>query len=265
MRHLTAFAVAAAIGSAAFAAPLATETFDGYSTGNLVGQGPWTAFSGAGSNPIQVVALAPTDNEATVTAGSGSREDAQLPTSATMGAGDKWYAGFDIKVDSGVSGADYFFAFRQDLGASGSGFPTKVGLAPLAGSDFTVYAHQGSGSGNPASPSGTTKPWTSGLTYGQIYRVVMSYTYDTGEGELWIDPIVALGPGGNAKIDIVNASSAGFEAAAFALRQGGVAAGTLNVDNIAVATTWAEAAVIPEPASFALVAAAGLLGLRRRR
>src|SRR3990172_775580 len=38
-------------------------------------------------------------------------------------------------------------------------------------------------------PSYSDLKWASGLTFGTSYRVVSSYEYDTGVGELWINPV----------------------------------------------------------------------------
>jgi hypothetical protein len=205
--------------------------------------------------PVQV-----TNGSISLTQTSGSRQDVNKNLGQVMGPGDKWYAGFTVTVTEPVAAAEYFAAFYRYFGGLNY-FPSKVGVTTLAGSDFTFYLHQGSGS--------TMAPWTvywpTGFSYGQAYRLVASYEYSTGTGELWVDPVLALGPDGSAKILTQNKDGSwGIAADMYTFRQGVNAAGTQVVDDVIVATTWAEA-VVPEPASLMLLALSAFPLLRRKQ
>lgn len=243
------------LAGSAQATVFVSDNFDSYSPGNLAGQGAWTAFSSAGTEPVQVVGDA---NKQIQLVQGGTREDVVIPLGQEMGSGDKWYAGYTVTVNGPVTAAEYFAAFRQFLGGTNY-FPTKVGVAPHDGSDFTFYIHQGSGS----TMAPYTKNWETGLSAGVPYRLVVSYEYSTGIGELWVNPVAELGPDGSAKILTQNqAGSALIEADQYAFRQGSFAAGTVFVDDVIIGTGWAE--VVPEPATLSLLAL-GLLPLLRRR
>ncbi len=242
------------VAGSVHATVLVSDDFDAYNSGNLAGQGSWTAYSSIGTRPIQVTSA----KQISLVQGSDG-EDVYLPLGQEMGAGDKWYAGYTVTVNGPVSASEYFACFRQFLGGVNY-FPTKVGVTTSAGSDFTFYIHQGAGS----TMAPYTVTWPSGLSYGVPYRLVVSYGYSTGIGELWVNPVLAQGPDGSAKILTQNqAGSSLIEANMYAFRQSVTAGGAQLVDDVIVATTWAEA--VPEPASLSLLALGALTLLRRRR
>jgi hypothetical protein len=250
---ITLGVVALATGSA-HASVLMSDNFDSYANGNLVGQGSWAANGGTLDNPVQV-----TNGTISLTQASGTRQDVNKNVGQAMVAGDKWYAGFTVTVSGPVSAADYFAAFYRLLGGQNY-FPSKVGVTTSAGSDFTFYLHQGAGS----TQSPYTVYWPTGFSFGQPYRLVASYEVSTGVGELWVDPSLALGPDGSAKIQTQNqAGSSLIWADMYTFRQGANAAGTQVIDDVIVATTWAE--VVPEPASLALLVLGAFPLMRRRR
>jgi hypothetical protein len=238
-----------------------SDNFDAYTTGNLVPQGSWGTIGAVLTNPVQVVGGAvPAGKAISLTQTAGSREDVYKELGQAMAAGDKWYAGYTVTVTGPVSAGDYFATFYQ-LSAGSNFFPSKVGVTTSAGSDFTFYVHQGSGS--TSADTNLTKSWPTGFSFGSTHRLVVSYEYSTGAGQLWIDPDLGLGPDGSAKIEVLNAASSLIEADRYAFRQGSNVAGTEVVDDVMVGTTWAE--VVPEPASGALLVLGALALLRRRR
>jgi MYXO-CTERM domain-containing protein len=235
-RTITAAAAAMLAGAAAQASIVASDTFT-YPDGNLVGQGGWAAHSGAGVVPIQV-----TGGMAVLAQGSGTREDANLPFSA-IGAGTTLYAGFDM-TNSGGNTDVYFAHFLQGT----STFRSRVFITAGSGGDYTI------GFSDTATLSQT---WASPLTFGTSYRVVISYSYDTGASQLWINPVDA------SSTSLSVAGTASTPVAGFALRQAAGNSGQ-TIDNLIVATTFAEAAV-PTPGTGALLVLGGAVAARRRR
>jgi len=230
--------------SAANAALFYNEEFD-YADGALttVSGGLWTAHSGAGSNSVMV-----SSETISLNHGSGSREDVKRETGSAMGAGDKWYAAFDVTV-SGGSDTVYFAHFVEGA----SLFESRVFVtAPTAGGNYTIGL---------SNTSTVTSTWASDFTFGDKHRVVVSYDYDTHVSNLWVDPVDES----STFITVNNGFS--DEISGFAFRQ--AAGNSVQViDNLAVATTFNEALTgVPEPATLSLLALAtmGCVGVARRR
>lgn len=267
-RYLWAVGVVAILSTSAMATLFLEENFDSYTQGNLAGQGGWTAHSGAGTSPVQVIpSTIETGNAIKLVQGgeTTSGEDVNTPLGQTMAAGQKWYASFLVSVDGPVGGSDYFAHFKT----SGTVFSTKIGVTPFAGSDYTFYVWQGSGSGLTGSGSGAT--WATGFASGTVHRIVASYEYNTGKGELWVDPDAALGEAGNTKLEVTYDPSKNAAVLAYGFRQGRITEGSggpviptgvQQIDGLRVGDSFAE--VIPEPATLALLALGGLVALRRR-
>jgi hypothetical protein len=214
--------------SAASATIVVNETFE-HSDGALVGQTPtpgpgdqWAAHSGAGNRPVMV-----TSGQITLAQASGSGEDVNSGFAA-MGPADTLYAGFDVMLPSGqtvnpdASGL-YFAHFR-----TGTTFRGRVFIVtPSAGGDFGI-ALDGDGS----SPSVT---WPSDLTFDTTYRIIVSYDYDTGNCQLWIDAADISDP---SITD--SAGTSGTAVSSFAFRQSDDYTGTQVIDNLIVADEFSE-------------------------
>ena len=240
------------------------DDFNSYTPGNLVPQGGWENHSGTGEF-VQVkpgsICYCPGDdgNYIELVQNGGSREDLNKPLGTTMGAGDKWYASFCvvIEAESPLVDDNYFAHFKT----SGTYFANKVFAAPPQVENDYTFGFQAAGSGEDASVF-----WGEDFLYGTCHRVITSYEFDTGYGEMWIDPDCALGPGGNPKIDDTGYSSNLLMAYAF--RQDDHYPNpdpTEKIDSLLVGTTWEEVCCecVPEPASLLLLGLAGLL-IRRR-
>ncbi len=233
---LAVFSTAETRATTLYSSPLTAPPLN---SGNLVGQNGWVAHSGT-ANQIQVGAAG-----TTLAQGSGSREDANVPLTP-IAAGQTYYFGLDVVVTGGNTSV--YFAHFKDAGA-GTDFTTRTFVTPFAGFDFTF--------GLSAAGSAPDVTWATGLTFGETYRVVGSYTADTQLTRLWVNPAEEL----STSISFTDPAAAAV--AAFAFRQ---ASGnsTQVVSNLAVGTTFT--AVVPEPSTVVLAAAGvGLAGLAARR
>ncbi|MBN2560118.1 MAG: hypothetical protein JXQ75_04235, partial [Phycisphaerae bacterium] len=217
-----AFACTLALAPNADATVLVDEPFT-HADGNLVGQTPltggtWAAHSGEGVGPIQV-----TSGAAVVDQPNGS-EDANT-TFTAMGAGDKYYAGFDVKVTGGDATV-YFAHFKT----SGTYYASRVFVTAFTGADYTF------GFSNTSALDTGSATWATGLTFGIKYRVVVSYDYDTGVSELWVNATAE----GDTHITATN-GYAEDAIEGFALRQA-TGDSVQTIDNLLVGETFAEVA-----------------------
>ncbi len=228
----------AALAGSAHAALLASDTFS-YADGNLVGNGGWAAHSGAGNTPVQVSGGMMILNQ-----GSGSREDVNLSAGGPIGAGQTWYASFDMK-NTGGNGAVYFAHLLQGT----SNFDARVFItAPTSGGDYTIGF----------SSSGTiAATWATDLAFGTFNKIVIAFTSGTGAARLWINPVSEASTNLMVTSGFPNTLHEGI-----GFRQ---AAGdsTQMIDNLYLGTTFAD--VIPAPGPTTLLALAGLAMARRRR
>ena len=240
---IATLALSAAAGLAAPALagnPLVTETFT-YPNGNLVGNGGWATHSGTGSF-IQV-----TGGTAVLNQGGGSREDANVQIGSTLGAGQTFYAGFDF-TNSANADIVYFAHFMS----TATTFTSRLFIAPpTSGGNYTVGI----------SDTSTIGPtWASDLSYGQTYRAVIGYEFDTRISRLWINPVLPT--------DTNLSSAAGVSSLAvnaLGLRQAGSTTiiSTQTIDNLIIGNSFA--AVVPTPGALALLGLGGLAAARRRR
>ena len=228
------------------AAVLASDDFS-YSDGGLlaVSGGVWGSHSGIGTLPVQVA-----DGKVSLLQGPNSREDVSILLSEPISAGVTLYAGFDVSVTAGSEDA-YFAHFR---GTNGALVGRVYVSAPKSGGDFTF--------GVSANASTVDATSSSDTTFGETYRVVLSYNYDTGVSEVYVAP-----DDGVSTPTLVATSTTSWAAMPvhqFALRQS-LGNSTQVVDNLVVATSLAEASAIPEPTTAGLLGLAGLGLLARRR
>ena len=256
-----AFALTASTASAAL---FFSDGFD-YPDGQLtasgggadVSGGLWTGHSGTtfGDN-VQVVG-----GEAIVKA-SGS-EDVNRLTGATLGAGQKIFAAFQFKARDDRANPsvdainnDYFAHFKD----SGFGFRSRIYMDDPNVADPTKFTLGLSGTSG-----GQTQKWAADLAFGTSHIVVMSYDFDTGAAEMWVDPTSMAS---TSLVESVTVS-AGTAINAFALRQdfiGGTPNNAVLVNIVTVGDTFADVFnAVPEPASLSLLAIGGLAVLRRRR
>ena len=227
------------------ASVLFSDTFS-YSPGDLtaVSGGLWAAHSGTNAMPVQVAG-----GSIGILQGSGSREDVHRLTGLTLSAGDVLYAGFDLTVTGDATVPVYFAHFLR----TSTTFDTRLWLLPegAAGGEYSLGINNGS-----SSPS---SGWATPLSGDTTYRIVLSYEYDTGNGQLWVNPTTV------GDTSISTTGFAGDNVVGFGFRQ---ASGDSSqfIDNLVVATSFNEALTVPEPTSLALGALGGaMLVLKRRK
>lgn len=225
----------------ASAAILVEERFS-HPNGILVGQaavpGPgnaWFAHEDAGKLPILV-----SDGMAVLRQGSGSggREDVNVGFPSTFGTATT-YARFDFELPSSEN---------QDivnLDAEGSNFVhlqsslldshyrARTGiLAPASGGDFRLAINANGSRLNEG------VAWPTELSFDTMYRVVVNWNAATGESKLWLNPVDQL----SANISHTGHST-GQRLESFALRQSSDYSGVQYIENLVVATTFAEALI----------------------
>lgn len=211
-----------------------------YSDGNLVGNGSWDAHSASGQEPVQVVAGQMVLTQENV---AGGEEDVEHPLSQFAAAGDTFYYAFDVVVnqfpDSNLVNQGYFAHFSVDaLPASESFFGARTFIRSSPSGvdgDYTFGLRTNSGS--------SPVHFEVGFLLGQSYRVVAAYDYDSGDSTLWIDPTSES----SLSISEPNLSIATdedysqFPIDRINFRQGGGTGDTTQtIDNLIVATTFAE-------------------------
>lgn len=268
---LTTFAAVAAMGMGigqADAATLLAEGFsypDGQLTATLpasnspvnVSGGLWTAHSGdTFTDNIDVASgQAVLDNP-------GS-EDANRLIGSTIGAAETWYYAAKFTVNSlGANNDvndDYFIHFKD----AGFGFVGRVSINDTGTGDYQLGVQSGSSFPLSGALSGVD------LSFGVEQLVVVKWDNATGTATAWVNPASEADPSFGG---IADGTRIATNVDAIALRQdffttAGVDSNTILVNGIGVATTFDEAvtaSMIPEPASFGLLALGGLAMLRRK-
>lgn len=220
-----------------------------YTSGALVSQDGWNQTGTTATNPVQVNVAG--SNGSVVLGPTGQDVNHGLSTSITSGS---VYYGADINL-SAVQTGDYFLHFA----ASTTDTSTFVGrlFAQAATGGYVLGLTTG---------SGTPTYGTTVIPLNTTVRVIARYDLVPGTGNdtgaLFVNPT-----GTTEGTPYAVATTVGTDATTIGsinFRQGGTSSSpSLTIDNLSVATTYAE--VVPEPSSLVLLPAAGLLALRTRR
>jgi hypothetical protein len=231
---------------------LFSDTFT-YPDGTLVGQGGWVQTGTTATSPIQIA------GGRAVLGTSG--QDVNAPVGPfNLVDGSSIYLGATINVTSAQTAGDYFLNWAPSSGSTI--YESRTEIRDAGGAGFNVGLIQ---------TASATISWGSGVySYGQDYRMVVGYNSVTGTlndtGDVWMNGTQEVTgavwtPSVNAEPTVLGSVN---------LRQGSsTAAPALSIDDLNVATTFAEVATftpVPEPSTVALIGL-GLIALdiiRRR-
>jgi len=265
--------VVAALAAPAAADVLLDDNFSSpaFTSGDLAGQQGWAQLGASATAPIQIAG-----GRAVIPgiASGGSTQDNQdiyksfslvsPPASGTTSV----YAGLTLRVDSAGSNPSYFLAMSD----TSTGFANeRVAARGNANNTFSLGARVTGQAGFPYAFGGD-------LTYGQDYTVVVEAALTAGAQNDVIRLFVA--PTGTPldmstpyATGMYSGSGSGTDPVGLGVlilaqfASSTVSQAGLSIGAVRVATTFAEAAAVPEPASIALVAlgALPLAALARRR
>ena len=158
------------------------------------------------------------------------------------------FYGLDVSFTGGALplGHAYFAAFRDGV--------TEVARLFMRGPTGGEADSFRIGIGQNISGDGGTE-FVSNRTFGTVYRIIIGYDPGSGWLTMWLNDAT------NGSIGSLAGATAQIDS--FVLRQGGNATNSysgLNVDNLTIATTFAEAQAVPEPVTW-LMMTLGAVGL----
>jgi endonuclease/exonuclease/phosphatase family metal-dependent hydrolase len=216
MKKLIAVLFACTGVAVAPAAILLDEPFD-YANGSLItaSGGTWTHTSGTTTGELDV-----TSGAANLTYTEG--EDVAAALTAT--SANVYYAGFTVRFSALPSSSGSYFAHFD-----GSGFRGRV-FALVGGASTDQFRL-----GLSSTSATINQTNAANLSLNTDYRIVVRLTNTTGVATLWINPASESDPSVTT-----DESSSGSTVNSFALRQAS-GIGTLGLDELVVATTFAEA------------------------
>jgi len=230
MKHQIIGMVVMVLAAPALIAQVVVNEPFSHPDGNLVGQTPvtggtWAAHSGGGNKAIQVAS-----GQISLDQSSGSGEDVNTGFTA-IGAGETLFASFDLTLPSGQTvnpdaNGNYFAHFM-----TGTSFRGRVFVvAPSGGGDFGIALDA-----NGSTPSVT---WATDLSFDTTYNIVVSYDYNTGDSQLWVDPVNMMS---TSISDTGGTASTAIDG--FAFRQSNDYTGTQVIDNLLVGKSFSDVPV----------------------
>lgn len=252
------------------------EDFSGYANGNLVPQNGWTQLGATATLPLQVAGgtvpipgAQGADNQDAYhnLSASGGVIPAPGAGTTTVYMGLKMSVQSAPTVDFSTTNPSYFAA--SYTGDNAGGFANERLYASASGAGFVLSAKVTGQSGAPFGTGSTV------LNYGELYNVIVRADMNAGAGNdtvsIYVNPTsgdvnsetpyVTVGVGtGTDPSGIGSFVLSQFENAT-TLNAG------VTLNSIVVADKFAQAAMIPEPASIVLLglASLALVGRRRRR
>jgi hypothetical protein len=223
-------------------------------TDGIAPPSPWALNTGAGGQRIQGNTLVMTPGAAGAVGDAVGTADYQRPFPLAVTTGTV-FAGYDLVITSAPtdSGDNYFSHFITSGGVSSN--TSRVFLNLITGNtNIGLSEAAGTAVSSIATP----------LALNTTFRVVQSYDLTAGSTSLWFNPTTTT-----ALADLTDATGTGNATSitGFQFRINNASDGAKIIDNLIVATTFAEAAniaAIPEPSSIALVALVGFAGMAVR-
>lgn len=264
---LTAGICVLVAGTQAHAVLYASDNFDTYAPGsNLIGASDgsgWdTAWAGAASpaSTVEALNLNPgSGNAAQVVNGTTASIDSILSRGLNDISGSPVYVSLLVQVANFNTGSDFVMFQLTDGAIGNAGQALGFGVLNAAGNPF--FARSGSS-------AGATDPASTLAVGGQTYHLVAKISQQGGEYEridLFIDPASTVEPvtpdatAINTGVNLTNLSL-------FNIRTANLESGdVIRFDEIRIASTFAEAVGVPEPATLAMMGFAALSVLRRRQ
>ena len=247
------------------ATPLFSDDFNSYANANLAGQGPWLQNGASAVTPVQVL------NGKAMLGSSGQDLNAALSSPFSLVDGTSFYIGATVNLSAANATGDYFLHWSPTTGSTI--FLSRV-EARSSGAGFQLGYVETSGTGN-------SLTWgTQVLSFNHDYRMVLAYNVVAGAvndtADLYVDPDdLTVRDNNTPYLSDTWGSITGetVTLGAINLRQGTASsAPTLAIDDLNVATTFAEAATftpvpVPEPTSLSLLGGFALLAwfVNRRR
>jgi hypothetical protein len=211
-----------------------------------VSGGIWANHSGT-ANQVDVVSGKTHLTEA-------ESEDVNATISGAPYSSGTLYAGIDFNFSSLPQGAGQYFFHFKDTGTSL--FRGRVFAVPgVAAGTFRIGITNGSNSGVVAIPTD--------LALNTDHRLVLAYDTAAVVSTLYLDSPTETG--GVVATDVVTAAPISTICLRQSTTTGPTTMGILDVDNLIVATTYTEAATVPEPATISALLALGLTALHRKR
>lgn len=195
-----------------------------YPDGLLGSQGGWSIYIGTNS-PVAV-----SNGAISLVSGAGNRQQIALPLGARLSSG-KVFVSYDLKVSA--YNAPYFYS--QLSSADNQTFAKVFLIAPAAGGNYRLSI----GNNNFSAPEDLA---TADLQFNTAYKVVVSYDYDTGLSELWVNPSSESSP----KLSSIGDINPGRGVNQLIFAQGSSNA-VQTLDNLIVATSFTEVLSAPGP------------------
>jgi hypothetical protein len=207
---------------------------------------PWNAGSGGGVNPTQVVngevVLVQVDSTPVLINGEDQANDF-----GEQGATATTFAGFDFRLpaadnamlatDPSVADGMFFISLRAQSPASSLRARTGV-MPPAAGGDFRLAINADD---NDLSLGAI---WSGELEFDTTYRAVISYNATNAVSQLWLNPV------NESSTSVTHTGLlTGTDIDRIVLRQHTDYTGKQIVDNLIVATTFAEALGVDDSAN----------------